>query len=810
MNMNENDLFEQLKKSSGNINPPASLSPDRIEEMLRREQGASSAPSPKKSGKIIFLRYASMAAACALVVAVSWQAGRISGQKTGEETLMQNSGNPGSSSITLLSETESDTISADELFTEVPSAPVTLQNTADAEADEASTETAADLETAADDTFSDTLSVSEASAPDTGTETQAQSSATDSADTQPDTKDTSGSSVNLNASSSDASSLKPADSYETIYQTLFDAFGGNTYDVTADTGARNGEIALYSIAESAAGDQAAAVNYAGDSSPDYSETNIQEQGVDEGDLVKTDGRYIYVLKRSGTLVIVDTKDKSSSSMTIASITDLSASEQPQELYVQDDRLSLITSEYYSEMDTDGDVISSRSGNRTHLYTYDISDRKSPTLAGTFTQEGSYTQSRKNGNYIYLFTSFSPIIRDTYDRSSIVPFTSQGSLSASDIYIPDYLNTASYLVVSSVNLDTPDQAADQKAVVSAATNYYISQENIYIANEDWSQNTTRTNLLKLHYENGSITGAAAGYVDGYLNDSFSMNEYQGYLRVVSTCYDDNYNETNALYILDENLNMTGSIHDLAPDETIRSARFLGNTGYFVTFRQTDPLFSVDLSDPADPQIIGDLKITGFSSYLHFYSDTLLLGLGYEADPSTGIRTGLKLSMFDISDPAHVTEVDKLVLDGITKCDSLDNYKSILIDPEKNLLGFACDNRYLVFSYDPEKGFVKEFIYDFYNDMINESLEQNSYQAQVTTAETDTDTTPDSKDTAAGSSDTKEATTDKLVSSYWYDLYTDDSATRGLYIGDTLYLVRPNSITAFDMADRYSQSDFMSLK
>ena len=366
MNMNENDLFEQLKKSSGNINPPASLSPDRIEEMLRREQGASSAPSPKKSGKIIFLRYASMAAACALVVAVSWQAGRISGQKTGEETLMQNSGNPGSSSITLLSETESDTISADELFTEVPSAPVTLQNTADAEADEASTETAADLETAADDTFSDTLSVSEASAPDTGTETQAQSSATDSADTQPDTKDTSGSSVNLNASSSDASSLKPADSYETIYQTLFDAFGGNTYDVTADTGAKNGEIALYSIAESAAGDQAAAVNYAGDSSPDYSETNIQEQGVDEGDLVKTDGRYIYVLKRSGTLVIVDTKDKSSSSMTIASITDLSASEQPQELYVQDDRLSLITSEYYSEMDTDGDVISSRSGNRTHL------------------------------------------------------------------------------------------------------------------------------------------------------------------------------------------------------------------------------------------------------------------------------------------------------------------------------------------------------------------------------------------------------------------------------------------------------------
>src|SRR5699024_915075 len=97
---------------------------------------------------------------------------------------------------------------------------------------------------------------------------------------------------------------------------------------------------------------------------------------------------------------------------------------------------------------------------------------------------------------------------------------------------------------------------------------------------------------------------------------------------------------------------------------------------------DPLFSVDLSDPANPRVLDSLKITGFSTYLHFYSDTLLLGLGYEADEETGVQTGLKLSMFDISDPAHITEVSRLVLDGITWCESLEDYKSILIDPEKN--------------------------------------------------------------------------------------------------------------------------------
>ena len=124
-------------------------------------------------------------------------------------------------------------------------------------------------------------------------------------------------------------------------------------------------------------------------------------------------------------------------------------------------------------------------------------------------------------------------------------------------------------------------------------------------------------------------------------------------------DSSGNSTNSLLVLDENLKVIGEIEDLAPGEQIYSARFLGDTGYFVTFRNMDPLFSVDLTNPKKPKILGELKITGFSEYLHPYDDNLLLGIGREISPDKGNFKGLKLSMFDISNPKNVTEIQKIV-------------------------------------------------------------------------------------------------------------------------------------------------------
>lgn len=134
---------------------------------------------------------------------------------------------------------------------------------------------------------------------------------------------------------------------------------------------------------------------------------------------------------------------------------------------------------------------------------------------------------------------------------------------------------------------------------------------------------------------------------------------------------------------------GKIENLADNEEIKSARFMGDTGYFVTYRNTDPLFSADLSDPTKPKIIGELKITGFSEYLHFYGENKLLGIGWETDPDTGSIEGLKCSMFDITDPSDVKEIDRIVLKNVSICDALSNYRAILASPDKNLFGLPTD-------------------------------------------------------------------------------------------------------------------------
>ena len=202
----------------------------------------------------------------------------------------------------------------------------------------------------------------------------------------------------------------------------------------------------------------------------------------------------------------------------------------------------------------------------------------------------------------------------------------------------------------------------------------------------------------------------------------MDEYEDMLRIVTTenKYDykvytdekhgfENYvgsdgnKDTNGLYILDGALGIIGSIDGLAETEQVRSVRFDESFVYFCTFRQVDPLFAVDLSDPADPKILSELKISGFSEYLHPWSEDLLLGLGNEADTETGAVSGLKLVMFDISDKSDVNARHTLVLSDAGYSEALYDHKAILAAPDKGLIGFSCDNSYRFFVYDSESGF-----------------------------------------------------------------------------------------------------------
>ena len=200
---------------------------------------------------------------------------------------------------------------------------------------------------------------------------------------------------------------------------------------------------------------------------------------------------------------------------------------------------------------------------------------------------------------------------------------------------------------------------------------------------------------------------------------------------------------------------GSIEGLAEDERVYSARLMGDVGYFVTFRETDPLFSVDFSDPKKPEIIGELKIPGFSEYLHFYGEDMLLGIGMDVDEDGFTTNGVKLSMFDISDNTDVKEVQKYVMKNVYSADVMYDYRAALIDVGKNIIGFSANSgdgeSYYVFSYDKGKGFAC---------LMEETINGTGYQT-----------------------------------------------ARGVYIDQVLYVVKGNIIEAYGMEDYKKVGDII---
>lgn len=469
----------------------------------------------------------------------------------------------------------------------------------------------------------------------------------------------------------------------------------------------SGSAAPYVTESAATGADSGTSSYAGS----YSDTNIRQEGVGEGDIVKTDGRYLYTLSGDGEITIVDTEG----GMKEAGV--ISEDGQILEFYVADGRLMLLTDAVddraLDEEETGGDVAypeidyySVSSG--TALVTYDISDKGQPRKVGKVTQSGTYQSSRMVDDYLYVFTSFSPnMLAGQEQREDYIPRAGGSLIGEGSIYLPETESPSQYLVMTSTDIKTPDQIADSKALFAGYGELYVSNENIYwyeITSWDAGLRLEKGTVIhKISYGEGKLEAVGKGTVPGTIDDSFSIDEYEGNLRVVTT--DRN---GNGLYILDPDLKEIGRINNLAKEEQVYSARLMGDTGYFVTFRNTDPLFSVDLSDPENPEILGELKIPGFSEYLHPYGEGLLLGIGMDADEETGVTGGVKLSMFNISDPSDVKEEYTLVLENVYSADVFYDYKAVLIDPERNVIGFSAykgaQEKYFVFSYDPEQGFT----------------------------------------------------------------------------------------------------------
>lgn len=512
----------------------------------------------------------------------------------------------------------------------------------------------------------------------------------------------------------------PASDYKEVYQTLLKGYQQNKQQnwieeetsaetSTAASGAMNSGSDKYDYSDGAEYGSAVVDLSEGskEGGKDYSTTNLQMEGVDESDIAKIDGSYIYTVEDK-YIVITDIRDGKLKEVTRFLPKDCGASDRVMEIYVDGDQLILVVQCYETSLEEDSAFCYKMNGkSTTQIQVYSIVDRKNPEFEGRLIQDGYYNTSRKIGDVVYLFTQYN-MTSDVVgyvekEYTSVIPKVNGEKVAASEIYLPES-SGESGILVSSLDVNKPDKVLDSKLVISGYAQTYISKDALYLYEEDYD-GAMITNIAKFALDEGRISGVAAAAVSGYVRDTFAINASDGYLRVLTTDYSTE-DEVNALYILDENMKLTGQLTGIAPGEEIYAARFMGNTGYFVTYRNTDPLFTVDLSDPAKPEIIGELKVTGFSEYLHFWDDTHLLGIGYESDENTGNIENIKLSMFNIENPGEVTEEAKLVLKDVDYSEALYDYKSVIISKDKNLIGLVCEDysgsrtkqTYQIYSYE----------------------------------------------------------------------------------------------------------------
>ncbi len=438
---------------------------------------------------------------------------------------------------------------------------------------------------------------------------------------------------------------------------------------------------------------------------------------------------------------------------------------------------------------------------TAVLVYDVSDVTAPEKLSLLNVNGEYTSCKYVDGYVYVFTEMyrhNDIDQKTYTEDEamkvLAPTVNGEYIEASQVYVAQAEDYDYYNIIVSVDLKSPEAFADVKAILgdSGNTNVYVSLDNIYIISnmyhqyteavgDDGGQVTTgnKAELVRVSYDNGVMETTGRVEIAGELGDEFDIDEYNGYLRMAVsksenvihyykekyTYYDGNNwvdsdewlvsksyisDDSSVMYVLDENLKLVGEV-TLQEEEEVYGVRFDGDIAYVVTYRQTDPLFTVDLSDPTKPTVMGALKIPGFSEYLHIWDENTLLGLGYDANGY------IKISTYDISDKYNVTEDYVMSLDEVFESIALYDHRAVFICPEKNLLGFHVG------------GYA---LYEFTYASFNNGYRIYSYEDGQF----------------------------KTVISYIVDDDYDYTSIRSLYIGDYIYLVVPDEgVHVFNMSD-----------
>lgn len=459
----------------------------------------------------------------------------------------------------------------------------------------------------------------------------------------------------------------------------------------------------------------------------YTGTNVQVSGVDEGDIIKNDGRYIYLISGGGRyeprVKIFDTEtmetvyngkiDSQNDDITI------------QELYVSGDTMTVIYTVY--EKPETGRVAYSYLyvDSTTYIELYDITDRNAPKKISTTSQDGSFRNSRMIGSVLYTLSNYYVNGENEEQiKENAIPRVAGEEIRCDCIYRFDY-DALSYTVISALDTSKPGEKANSVAVLDQAQEVYCSESTLYFLNTEYGAGPV-TDIVAFSLDGTSVECTARGRVPGSFNNNYSFDEYKGYLRAATTDYDYTaYEDVCRIYVLDKNLEIVGKTENLAEDEQIKSVRFMGDKGYVVTFRQTDPLFSLDLSDPTNPKITGELKLPGYSTYLHPISDSMLLGIGYGGDEENADTNKLKIALFDISDMTSPALVDEFIIDSASSDVNYET-KALIHYPQKNIIGipvstyhnYGMTRSFAIIDYTDNKlssvsGFVHESEEDAYN-------------------------------------------------------------------------------------------------
>jgi uncharacterized secreted protein with C-terminal beta-propeller domain len=414
---------------------------------------------------------------------------------------------------------------------------------------------------------------------------------------------------------------------------------------------------------------------------------VHEQGVDEPDLVKTDGRRI-VTVQGGTLRVVDAATRTQTGKL-----SLDAEGTQTNVLLAGDRALVLVNAGYGALPAIREDVTFKRRPVSHgpvVILVDLSG--TPRVVSRFQGEGTLVDARLTGTTARVVLRSSPQItfpdlpnvsdekkrvqanRKVIDQAAADAWlpswtvttgtgTEQGSVDCRQVSRPPVYSGSSTVTVHTFDLAAPALSnGDPVSVVADGDTVYGTPTSLYIASDQrwrldfWPgrDNRTvdqRTEIYRFDIPAGSKpVYAAAGTVPGWLVNQYALSEWDGHLRVATTDESASSSAVRVLKQTDDKLTQVGEVDGLGKDERIYSARFIGPRGYLVTFRQTDPLYSLDLSNPAAPKVTGELKITGYSAHLQPVGENRLVGIGQEAD-TRGRTQGTQVSLFDVSDPAE---------------------------------------------------------------------------------------------------------------------------------------------------------------